>query len=285
MKFGISYNTGYFGVDPDNLIAVARHAEECGFESFYVAEHIVLYPGAKAGRFEFPPSLPIADPLECLSFVAAATERIVLGTGVLLLPYHHPVVLAKRLATIDVLAKGRMRLLTVGLGTLPGEAEAVGIDFTARGRVADEAIDVLRLLWQGDETGVSFAGEFFTFADICSYPKPYHASTLPVHVGGSSRAAARRAGLRGDGYFPGGALTAQERAAQLELVRTTASTAGRDADALEYTRWASIDMSPADVEAHAALGTTRLVISPSTAEVAQQLDELSTFATTHGLGG
>jgi len=215
--------------------------------------------------------------------MAAATERIVLGTGVLLLPYHHPVVLAKRLATIDVLARGRMRLLTVGLGALPGEADAVGVDFTARGRVADEAIDVLRLLWGGDENGVSFAGEFFSFADICSFPKPYQARTLPVHVGGSSRAAARRAGLRGDGYFPGGALTAQERTAQLELMRATARGAGRDADALECTRWGSIGMSVADVEAHAALGTTRLVVSASAEGVAQQLDELSVFATRHGL--
>ena len=199
MKFGINYNTGYYGVDPDNMVAMARHAENCGFESFYVAEHIVLYPGAKAGAFEFPPSLAIANPLECLSFVAAATERILLGTGVLLVPYHHPVVLAKRLATIDVLSKGRMRLLTAGLGTLPGEAEAVGVDFAARGRRADEAIDVLRLLWAGDEEGVSFAGEFFSFQHMCSFPKPWHAKTLPVHVGGSSRAAARRAGLRGDG--------------------------------------------------------------------------------------
>ena len=202
MTFGISYNTGFYGSDPDNLIAVARHAEACGFESFYVSEHIVLYPGARQGRFEFQPDLAVADPLECLSFVAAVTERIVLGTGVLLLPYHHPVVLAKRLATIDVLSKGRMRLLTVGLGVLPGEAQAIGVDFAARGRVADEAIDVLRLLWAGDEAGVSFAGEFFSFTDICSFPKPHQTSTLPVHVGGSSRAAARRAGLAGRRIFP-----------------------------------------------------------------------------------
>ena len=79
----------------------------------------------------------------------------------LVLPYHHPVVLAKRLATLDVLSKGRMRLLTVGVGTLPGEARAVGVGFGTRGRRADEAIDVLGLLWAGDEDGVSFEGEFF----------------------------------------------------------------------------------------------------------------------------
>ena len=191
MKFGISYNTAVCGLDPDNMAAVARHAEECGFESFYVSEHIVLYPGAKAGAVEFPPSLAVADPLECLTFVAATTERILLGTAVLLLPYHHPVVLAKQLATLDVLSKGRMRLLAVGLGVLPGEAEAMGVDFAARGRRADEAIDVLRLLWAGGEEGVSFEGEFFSFQNLCSFPKPLNTSTLPVHVGGSSRAAAR----------------------------------------------------------------------------------------------
>src|SRR5712691_11457334 len=233
MKFGLSYSTGYYGTDPDQMIAVARHAEQCGFESFYVPEHIALYPGATIGPAAIPPSLPIADQLECLSFVAAATERLLLGTAVLLVPYHHPVVLAKRLATLDVLSKGRMRLLTVGVGALPGEAMAVGVDFASRGRRADEAIDVLRLLWAGDENGVSFDGEFFSFTSLCSFPKPLNKDGLgkdglPIHIGGSSRAAARRAGLRGDGYFPGGRLTAQERAAQLDLMRETARAAGRD---------------------------------------------------------
>jgi len=283
VKFGIIYNTGHYGTDPGNLAAVARHAEDCGFESFYVTEHIVLYPGAKAGPVEFPADLAVADPLECLSFVAASTERIVLGTGVLLLPYHHPVVLAKRLATIDVLSAGRMRLLTVGLGVLPGEAHAVGVEFTARGRRADEAIDVLRLLWAGGKQGVSFTGEHFSFQDLCSFPKPYRTGTLPIHVGGSSPAAARRAGLRGDGYFPGGRLTAAERAAQLDIMRAAATGAGRDPGALEYTRWGSIDMTPEDVQAHAGNGVTRLVIPPASADMHEQREQISAFAGRHEL--
>ncbi|WP_051175886.1 LLM class flavin-dependent oxidoreductase [Nocardia exalbida] len=155
---------------------------------------------------------PDFDPLDCLSFVAAATRRLLLGTGVLLLPYRHPVVLAKRLATIDVLSAGRMRLLTVGLGALPGEARAMGVDFRTRGRRADEAIDVLRLLWPGGP-------------------------------GGSSRAAARRAGRRGDGYFAGGMLDDTERDLQIDLARKAAAEAGRDPAALEYTRWGSADLS------------------------------------------
>ncbi|HUB23105.1 MAG TPA: LLM class F420-dependent oxidoreductase [Streptosporangiaceae bacterium] len=277
MKFGVSYNTGAYGVvDPDAMIAVARHAEACGFESFYMPEHIALYPGASLGAVAFPPDLPIADPLECLSFVAAATERILLGTGVLLLPYHQPVVLAKRLATIDLLSKGRMRLLTIGVGSLPGEAAAVGVDYATRGRRADETIDALRLLWAGDENGVSFAGELVSFTAACSFPKPTR--PLPIHVGGSSPAAARRAGLRGDGYFPGGRLTAAERASQIELMRATARDAGRDPGALEVTRWGSIDMTPEDVARQAGDGVDRLVIGPASASPADQRDELSAFA-------
>ena len=190
MKYGVMYNTAANGTDPDALRAFARHAEDCGFESFYTPEHVALYPGASVGPVSFPPDLPVADPLECLSFVAAVTERILLGTGVLLLPYHQPVVLAKRLATIDLLSKGRMRLFGIGVGALPGEAAAVGVDYATRGRRADESIDALRLLWAGDENGVSFNGEFVRFTDACSFPKP--AAPLPVHIGGSSPAAARR---------------------------------------------------------------------------------------------
>jgi probable F420-dependent oxidoreductase len=278
VKFGVSYNTGaYGGVDPDAMIAVARHAEDCGFESFYVPEHVALYPGASFGAVKFPADLPIADPLECLAFVAAATERILLGTGVLLLPYHQPVVLAKRLATIDLLSKGRMRLLTIGVGSLPGEAAAVGVEFATRGRRADEALDALRLLWAGDENGVSFDGEFYSFAGACSFPKP--TSPLPVHIGGSSPAAARRAGLRGDGYFPGGRLTDTERASQIELMRATAAAAGRDPAALQVTRWASIDLTPADVAQHAAHGVDRLVIAPAPAGPALARTQLSALAT------
>jgi len=278
LKFAISYSTASLGVDPDHLLAYARHAEACGFEALYLPEHVVLHRGATLGSMELPPDLPFVDPLDALSFVAAATGRILLGTGVLLVPYQHPVLLAKRLATIDVLSRGRMRLLTVGLGSLSGEARAMGVDFRSRGRRADEAIDVLRLLWSGDAAGVSFHGEHFDFDDLCSFPKPYGVSTLPIHVGGSSRAAARRAGQRGDGYFPGGMLTPQERATQLDLARSEAAAAGRDPGALEYTRWASIATTRERVEALAAEGVTRVVVNVTSADHAEQRDEMSALA-------
>jgi probable F420-dependent oxidoreductase len=197
---------------------------------------------------------------------------------VLLLPYHHPVTLAKRLATVDVLSKGRMRLLTVGLGALPGEASAVRVDFDSRGRRADEAIDVLRLLWAGGEAGVSFHGEFFAFDNLVSFPKPYQARSLPIHVGGSSRAAARRAGRRGDGYFPGGLLLPDERAIQLRLARRAAAEAGRDPDALEYTRMGSIELTQERAEQLAAEGVDRIVVGSTATDPAEQRDQMFAFA-------
>jgi probable F420-dependent oxidoreductase len=280
VEFGIVYNTGYLGTDPARLVAVAQHAEDCGFESFYVPEHIVLYPGATLGPYEIPPSLPIIDPLDCLSFVAAATSKILLGTAVLLLPYHHPVVLAKRLATIDVLSGGRMRRLTIGVGSLSGEAAAVGVDFASRGRRADEAMDVLRLLWAGDDSGVSYTGEFYSFTDICCFPKPHQTSTLPIHVGGSSRAAARRAGSRGDGFFPGGALTPAQRTEQLALARELSAARGCQ---LEYTRWGSLEMGVADVAGYAEQGVSRLVVSASATNLDEQRREIDDFAARHHL--
>ncbi|MEU7765343.1 TIGR03619 family F420-dependent LLM class oxidoreductase [Nocardia sp. NPDC049190] len=275
MKFAISYSTPFYGVDPDRIIAFAKHAESCGFEGIYVPEHIAVYPGARVGDHEIPAELPYPDPLDCLTFVAAATERILLGTGVLLLPYRHPVILAKRLATIDVLSRGRMRLLTVGLGTLPGEADAMGVDYTTRGRRADEAIDAMRLLWSGGADGVSYQGEFFAFDNLVSFPKPYGVNDLPIHVGGSSRAAARRAGLRGDGYFPGGGIRLDECAKQMDIARTAAVEAGRDPSTLECTRWGSIDMSIDRVEGLAGHGVTRIVVG---AAPDQALDQMSRFA-------
>jgi probable F420-dependent oxidoreductase len=278
MKFAVSYNSAFLGVDAARLVRFAQHAERCGFEALYVPEHVVLYPGAKIGEGEIPPTLPIADPLDMLAFVAAVTDRILLGTGVLLLPYHHPVVLAKRLATIDVLSKGRMRLLTIGVGALPGEAQATGVDYSSRGRRANEAIDVLRLLWEGGEEGVSYHGEFFDFDAMCSYPKPYGGDVLPIHVGGASAAAARRAGRQGNGYFAGGLLPPEERRRQLDLAREAAAEAGRDPGVLEYTRWGSASLTPERVEELAAEGVTRIVVGG-------QEEELTAFAERFGLEG
>jgi len=283
-SFALNYTTPFFGADPDRLVKVARQAEESGFEAIYVPEHVAIYPGAQIGAWQVPTDLPFPDPLDVLTFVAASTERLLLGTGVLLLPYHHPVTLAKRLATIDVLSGGRMRLLGIGVGALPGEAAAVGVDYRTRGRRADEAIDVMRALWAEDESGATFHGEFYELDSIYSYPKPLAGSGLPIHIGGSSEAAARRAGRRGDGWLPGGSLTNDDRVALWELVKSTAQEAGRDPGAIEYTRMGSLETSPEEAERLGTEGVTRIIVAAPAGEPDEQCAQLADFAERFGLG-
>ncbi len=182
----------------------ARHLEACGFESIIMAEHTVLvteytsvYPYDPSGRVEVaPPECPVPpDPLEMLAFLAGQTTTLGLATGVLVLPNHHPVMLAKRAATVDMLSGGRLRLCVGGVGWLREEIEACGAGFTSRGgRRADEQIEVLRELWADNPGGVSHHGEFYDFDHAMSYPKPVAAEGIPIHIGGHSRLAARRAG-------------------------------------------------------------------------------------------
>jgi len=283
MKFGVAFHTAYFGADPDAIAAYAQHAEACGFESFYMSEHIAMYKGAKLGGVALDPTVAFADPLEVLAFVAARTERILLGTAILQLPLHHPVMLAKRLATIDVLSKGRMRLLTVGLGALAGESAALSVDHATRGRRADEAIDILRLLWAGGENGVSFEGEFFSFSHAHSHPKPLRPGGVPIHVGGHSPASVRRAARRGDGWQPLG-LWGDELGEALKRLHLEVESAGRERRAVELTISAlSTQATPETLDKLAVLGVDRLVVTCAQADLAAARDEMSAVAARVGL--
>src|ERR1700742_4730755 len=186
--------------DPDWMVAFARHLELCGFESIVVVEHTVLvtrydsvYPYDSSGRVGLAADGPIPDPLDLLAFLAGHTSRLGLATGVLVLPNHHPVVLAKRAATVDALSGGRLRLC-VGVGWLREEIQACGTEFETRGRRADEQLAVLRALWDQQRDGVTHHGEFFEFANVVCSPKPVTGHNLPVHIGGHSKAAARGGG-------------------------------------------------------------------------------------------
>lgn len=267
MKFAVTPPVGN-GVtaDPDWMAGFARHAEACGFESLVMVEHPVLigghestYPYAESGRMPLPLDCPLPDPLDLLTFVAAHTERLGLATGVLVLPAHHPVVLAKRLATLDVLSRGRLRLC-VGLGWMREELEACNVEFGTRGVRADEMIDAMRALWSAPD-GADHDGHFFSFRAAHSHPQPVQAGGVPIHVGGHSHAAARRAGVRGDGFQPLG-LSGEALDAALAEMRRAATEAGRDPDHLEVTmgdRLGSVDRTA--VEQAAARGVDRLVLS------------------------
>src|SRR6201998_3538170 len=171
--------------NPRWMAAFARHLEACGFESIGVVEHAVLatqydsvYPYDRSGRVELAADCPVPDPLDLLSFLAGHTDRLGLATGVLVLPNHHPVVLAKRVATVDVLSGGRLRLC-VGVGWLREEIEACGAPFGSRGRRADEQLEVMRALWADQPRGACYHGEFFSFDDVMCYPKPVAGEPLP----------------------------------------------------------------------------------------------------------
>jgi probable F420-dependent oxidoreductase len=271
--------------EPDWMVGFARHAERLGFESVVVVEHPLVigayesrYPYAPSGRMPLPDDCRIPDPLDTLAFIAGATTTVGLATGVLVLPAHHPVVLAKRLATVDVLSKGRLRL-TIGVGWLREELEACGTDFDTRGRRADESIDVLRALWADDRpNGARFDGEFFHFDNAHSHPKPHSSSGIPIHVGGHSAASIRRAARRGDGWHPLG-LAGDDLHAALRHLRWEAESAGRDPDALEITLSALATTTTAEsLDKAAALGACRLVAGVTARGLTAACDELSALA-------
>jgi len=271
--------------DPGWMVSFASHLERCGFESIVVVEHTVLvtrydsvYPYDSSGRVGLAADCPIPDPLDLLAFLAGHTSRLGLATGVLVLPNHHPVVLAKRAATVDALSGGRLRLC-VGVGWLKEEIEACGADFHSRGRRADEQLAVLRALWADRPGGASHHGEFFNFDDVMSYPKPIAGERLPIHIGGHSRTAARRAGRLGDGFQPLG-VTGPKLAALIALMREEASSAGRDPAALEVSLGHAVTKVDAD-RAGSLIdqGADRIVLAmPPTTDIEQAKDILSACA-------
>jgi probable F420-dependent oxidoreductase len=263
VRFGLlpSYR-GAAVADPDYVRALAAAAEDGGCDSIWAVEHMVVpadyasrYPYAPGGRMPLSGDDPIPDPLDWLAFVAAMTTRLRLGTCIVILPEHHPIQLAKRLATIDVLSGGRM-MLGVGVGWMAEESEAMGVPFADRGARTDEYLDVMRTLWREDVA--SFHGRFVQFEAVKSAPKPAQVGGVPVIVGGHSPAAARRAGRRGDGFYPLG-VGPDELAGLLKLMRAAAQEAGRDADAVEVTVGAPLDLEVA--KRLADLGVARFIVS------------------------
>ena len=271
--------------DPDWVRTFAQHAEACGFDGLVVVEHTVVvrdyeaaYPYDASGRMEIDPSCDLPDPLEVLAFVAGVTQRIALATGVLVLPNHHPVMLAKRAATLDRLSGGRLRLC-VGMGWMREEVEALGVDFATRGRRADEQLQVLRALWEQEV--FDHEGEFFSLKGAVSRPAPAH--RIPLLIGGHSPAAARRAGRYGDGLQPLG--VAGEQLQQLVAsMRAAADEAGRDPDALELVLGHLVTGIDADKAARLeGLGATRIALHSSQGDLEAAKDELSACAARLGL--
>jgi probable F420-dependent oxidoreductase len=282
MKWGIVFASTTFP-EPDRAIAMAQAAEAAGFESLWCPEHVVVavgegvtpYAGSLDGKMDrLWQRGGIPDPLVWLAFVAAQTSSINLGTNVVILPEHQPAVLAKTAATLDHLSGGRVQL-GIGIGELPEEYEAVGMQFTNRGRRMDESIEAMRALWL-DEVA-TYHGDHVRFTNVRCDPRPAN-GTIPLHIGGASEAALRRAAKYGDGYFPwvGPGLDLHETLARvISGVRDAAEQLGRDPAAIEITVGGARTI--AEAERFAALGVDRLVIAVRGKEIPAVQEELAAF--------
>jgi probable F420-dependent oxidoreductase len=266
VKFGIMPGYQFAPVEtPEYAAGFAQLVEGLGFESVWPVEHVVMpasyssrYPYSADGRMPIPDAA-IPDPLIWNTFVAAVSERLLLGTAMIILPQRNPVVLAKIAASLDVLSGGRT-ILGVGLGWLQEEAIAVGTDFSARGRRADEYIEAMRALWE--QPVASFHGETVDFSEVQCNPRP--GRKIPIHIGGHSPAAARRAGRLGDGFMP--IAAGPEDLARLRaIVEDSAREAGRDPSAIEITCLGLPD--EASAKAYADAGVDRMIVASHEADL------------------
>lgn len=242
---------------------LASLLEQQGCESVWIGDH----PALRAPRDGCFPS-----PLEWLSYVAAHTTSLKLGVSVLVVTYQHPVVLAKRIATLDRLSGGRT-VIGVGLGDHIQEARALGVDIERRSAIATEAIEVMRTLWTADERA-SFDGRFFSFRDIDPKPRPSQPGGPPVLVGGSSLSAARRAGRLGHGLILRDCEPARVRRL-IDVARTEAIHGGWDAASLGLTVQYTDDVSRLRILRDA--GASRLILqSPASGDLAELKELIAT---------
>jgi probable F420-dependent oxidoreductase len=250
------------GANPEIIRAVAVAAEAGGFATLWWGEHVVLvdeprsrYPYSADGKIAVPADADWLDPLAGLSFAAAVTSRIGLATGVLLLPEHNPVLVAKQAATLDVLSAGRLTL-GVGIGWSAEEFAALGVPFARRGQRTAEYAAAMRTLWSQDVA--SFIGEFTRFDAVRVNPKPVRGRRIPIVVGGNSDAALRRVAAFGDGWY-GFSLPPETVAERVSALADSCQREGRGL--AELTVAVSLtDSSPAVLPDLARIGVTELVV-------------------------
>ena len=257
MKFGVAMRVRY-SLHRD----VAQAAEDLGFESVWFPEHLI-WPAQFDGTSPYEdghppvdPRIPTYDALAWMVTVATATRSLRLGTYVYNLALRSPFVAARAVQTLDLVSDGRVEF-GIGAGWSEPEYAAVGIDFASRGRRLDESIDVCRKLWTDDV--VMNEGEFFPFGPVHFEPKPTQ-GLVPIHVGGESMAALRRAARRGDGWI-GMDHTPESAAERVLALRKLLAEEGRDPTSVQVTVGGHAS-SPADVAAYQATGVDRLIVSP-----------------------
>jgi probable F420-dependent oxidoreductase len=267
MRFGVAFANSGPLADGATAAACARAIEAAGFDSIWTVEHVLVpvgyestYPYARSGKMPGGETVAIPDPLVWLAYVAASTETLLLGTGIVIVPQRNPAILAKEVATLDRLSDGRVRL-GVGVGWLEEEFDALGMPFAGRGKRLDASIAAMRALWTGDE--VTLDDGYQVWDRVVSLPTPA-AGPVPIVIGGHTEVAARRAGRLGDGFFPGKG-SPEQIGHLIEVMGQAAEDAGRDPAAIEVTA-GTRDLGGDDpvgvVEEMHALGVHRLIIPP-----------------------
>ncbi len=264
MKFGLFFaNAGPFAV-PETFEALVRTADEVGIESIWAVEHVVVpvgyesqYPYSKDGRMPGPENSPIADPLIALSYAAALTRNLRLASGVIILPQRHPTYVAKEVATLDVLSRGRA-ILGVGIGWLREEFDVLDVPFRERAARTEESVRAIRSLWS--DTAEGFDGDFYRWKPVESNPKPVQKPGVPIVVGGHVEGAARRAARVGDGFVPAlGGLA--KIPGLIQAMSDECGKVGRDPAEIEVTA-AEGQVEPDLVRRYEEIGVSRLVMPP-----------------------
>jgi len=244
-------------VDPETSIRVARAAEAAGFDSVWTAEHVVL-PDPQTPDSPIPAQTPLLDPAVALAYVAGHTKTIRLATGIVILPQRNPLVLAKEMASLDVLSGGRL-IFGVGTGYLRAEFEALGVSFDDRGARMDECLEAIRTMWTAEKP--DYRGDFISFGDLDAQPRPLQQPHPPIVVGGLSAPALRRAVGHGNGWYGFGLDHAATEAAMAGL-RAAESAVKRPSEhgRLEISVTPAAPLDAESVSRYADLGVDRLVV-------------------------
>jgi len=277
----VALEIGLFGInfgacaDPATARRVAQEAERLGFESLWTGEHVVL-PDPQAPPSPSPPETPFLDPAVSLAWVAAHTTKILLGTGIIILPQRNPLVLAKELASVDIVSNGRL-LFGLGVGYLKPEFDALGISFDEKGARSEEYLAAMKAVWTQDKP--TFRGRFVSFGDIQSLPRPHRRPHPPVVIGGHTPPAFRRAVAHGNGWY-GFALDLEATAACVAGLKQAETRHGRPPE-LGRLEISVTPRGPLDLDAarrFADLGVHRLIVyrpRPTGDEIVRDLHHLA----------
>lgn len=264
MEIGVLLALAYGAGRPEFLDVLGPALEERGVESLWVAEHVVLfdsyespYPYSRDGKAPLPGDAGLLEPFVALSYLAARTTTLRLGTGIAIVGQRDPVYTAKQVADLDVLSRGRFEF-GVGIGWLREEYEALGVPWAGRGRRVDEYLAAMKSLWTDDVS--SFAGEVFELPECRMYPKPVQRPHPPIHVGGGSDAALRRAARHGSGWY-GMAVTPEDLPAVLGRLGRELAECGRDRSEFSVSIAPAFgSFGPGLADRYRDLGVDRLIV-------------------------